>query len=461
MKIQLVNAPLTPEFRLSIRAGAFPPLHLAALAAFLRLHSPQTEIGILDGELLSSEGIIGRLDADVVGISCNSLTYESALRIATAAKAKGARVVLGGAHPTFLGQEILKNRSFIDAAVFGDGEEALLAIVNGKAMVEIPNLIFRDRGHIRVNSADSPGLDTLPDPDYRDMELSEYHRNYTRLYPDKPFSHPFAGYSAKGCQWRDRTGGGCTFCAIQHSGFRMKGAEGFWAELVRTSEEWAADFFWDVSDTFTMQREWLEQFAASKPAAADFSFQVYGRSSDIDQAVADLLARIGVYEVFLGVESGSNQTLRASGKGISVEDNLNAVKSLNRAGIRAVISVVMGLPGETEQTLSATIGMVEELLAWGNLSEINGSILLPLPGSRAMAELRREVPAQDGQEDLFDPENLRSEWVERFCQVSYDRLIEVQGQIMALHPRVGAFGRTIREAEEQEWVQDGRKISGF
>src|ERR1043165_2886886 len=140
-RVQLINAPLMLTYCPSIRAGAYPPLHLAALASFLRQNRPDVEIEIIDGELHSLDQILSQLGDGVVGISCNSLTYESGLVIAKAAKEKGAYVVLGGAHSTFAGRQIIRNRSYVDSVVFGDGELALLGLVNAKQYSDIPNLI--------------------------------------------------------------------------------------------------------------------------------------------------------------------------------------------------------------------------------------------------------------------------------------------------------------------------------
>ena len=458
-RVQLVNSPLTPAFCPGIRAGAYPPLHLASLAAFIGQHLPQVEVEIIDGELCSVDYVVSRLDADLVGISCNSLTYEAGLQIADAAKRRDAAVVLGGAHPTFAGASILRNRPFVDAVTYGDGELALLGLVNGKAWKEIPNLIYRDGDCVCATQEVNVSLDRLPVPDYTAITLDPYFCNYRALYPDKPFQRALAVYSAKGCQWRDRSGGGCVFCAIQHVGFRIKSVKAFWKELIEARNVWGADFFWDVSDTFTMQRDWVRQFAAEKPAVVDFGFQVYGRTPDIDCEMARLLAHIGVFEVFLGLESGSNETLRAARKGTNVRSNLRAIRNLNREGIRAVISVIIGLPGESEATLAATKNMTEDILSWGDLSEINCSMFLPLPGSHAMTLLNRKQPRRPRDEDLFDPVSLRRTWATHFCDVGYDRLVDVQGQMRKLHRRVGTFGLTVSENVAQLGRAEGKVSS--
>ncbi len=390
-RLQLVNAPLAAAFCPGIRAGAYPPLHLACLAAFLKRSRPALDVEIIDGELCGVDDVIRRLDADLVGISCNSLTYEAALRIAESAKHMGAWVVVGGAHPTFAGRQIIRNRESVDAAVYGDGEPALLGLVTGRKFSDIPNLIYRDAEGISATQELKLGLDELPAPDYADISPEAYFQNYRSLYPDKPFRRPFAAYSAKGCQWRDRSGGGCVFCAIQHLGFRIKPVRQFWEELRRTRDAWGADFFWDVSDTFTMQRQWVREFASEKPQQADFRFQVYARAADMDEEMARLLSRIGVYEVFIGLESGSNETLKASRKGATLRSNLQAIRNLKSEGVKAVVSIIIGLPGESEDTLAATMCMTEDLLSWGDLSEINCSIFLPLPGSQSMTLLNERI----------------------------------------------------------------------
>lgn len=442
--IQLINAPLAKNFRPSIRAGAYPPLHLACLATYLRKHCQHVDLEIVDGELCDSEDIISRLDSKLIAISCNSLTYEPALLIAEAAKQKGAFVVLGGVHPTFVGRNILHNRAFVDAVVYGEGELALTELVNGAKYSYVPNLIYRNGRRIIVNKACKLRLNDLPFPDYEGISLEPYFQNYQKLYYDKPFKRAFAAYSAKGCQWR-RQSGGCIFCAIQHNDFRIKSVKKFWRELEQIQNIWGADFVWDVSDTFSMQRAWIRCFANEKPPGIDLQFQVYARASDIDEEMARLLSCIGVYEVFVGLDSGSNKILKTSRKGTTVSANLEAIKNLNREGIKAVISVVIGLPGENEETLMATRFMIEDILSWGELSEINCSILLPLPGSHIMTLLNQFVAPTKGREDLFDADVLRRAWVDHYCHVSYETLIEEQKRIMKLHDRVGTFGVTMME----------------
>jgi radical SAM superfamily enzyme YgiQ (UPF0313 family) len=118
-QVQLVNAGLTKGYVRSLRTGAYPPLNIASLAAFVQARNPRINVELLDGEMLAGNEICRRVCADVVGISCNIMTYESALEIAESAAAKGSKVILGGPFPTSMPSTILKNRPFVDAVVAG------------------------------------------------------------------------------------------------------------------------------------------------------------------------------------------------------------------------------------------------------------------------------------------------------------------------------------------------------
>lgn len=448
--IQLINSPLDSIFIPGIRNGAYPPLNLVSLKSYLLEEFPSLNVNILDGEILNISEICSMIDSELVGISCNSLSYNSALVIGEQAKSKGSLVMLGGVHPTFLGKTILENRSFIDTIIYGDGEYALKQFIQGTVVDSIPNLIYRNNENIIQNHEELLDLNTLSNLNYDGIQLTNYFHRYKQLYSDKPFSKPFASYSAKGCKWRSKTQGGCIFCSIQHGGLRIKEPKNYWRELIRMQLLYDADFFWDVSDTFTSQKEWVYQFAQTKPVGARFKFQVYARSSDIDQRMVLALQKIGVYEVFLGLESGSNQILKNTHKGTTKFNNLNAIKLLSAGNIKVVISIVLGLPQESKETLTETYNMIHDILNITELSEINVSLVLPLPGSIMMTMLTNKNGLTSS--DLYDPNNSREQWFKHFTFLDYSELIEFQKEISKISKRVGTFGLTRIENEQSQGI---------
>jgi anaerobic magnesium-protoporphyrin IX monomethyl ester cyclase len=448
-RIQLVNAGLNHVYMKSPRTGVYPPLNLASLAAFLQIAEPSPSIELLDGEMISREEICRRLDAEVVGISCNVMTYESALHIAEAAAGRGCRVVLGGPYPTIFAERILQRRPFVDAVIVGDGEAALKAYVEGRPYESIPNLSFRGRdGKMIQNPQEMMDLETLPFANYMNLPLESYFRSFVGRYQEfKPFDRSLAIYSRKGCVWRDASRGGCVFCMIPHSGSRYKSPVRLWEEIRFFAEQFGVNLFWEVSDTFTENSRWLEEFAALKPGNLDVSFNVYGRSPNITRRMASLLKNLGVYEVFLGVESGDDRILALSNKGITSKQSLRAVEHLAEAGINAVVSFVLGLPGETSVSLSKTKSLAQQLLMFGNVVETSCSIMLPIPGSPAFSMLsERHTLGLKHCADLLDLEELKHDWITHFTHVSSDELRCALRETTALFPLNDSFSQPLTES---------------
>src|ERR1017187_1210622 len=205
------------------RTGNYPPPGIVALASFLLGRSPNLDIELLDGEIHGLDDICKRINAKAVGISCNIMTYESALVVARIAADAGARVILGGPYPSSRPSAILRGQSYIDAVVVGDGEAALLDYVSGKPYPDIPNLCYRGPFGIVENFQVTMDLDALPLPDYRGLPLARYFQNFEQRYAEfKPFRKSLPIYSRKGCVWRDASRGGCVFCMIPHRGVRYK-----------------------------------------------------------------------------------------------------------------------------------------------------------------------------------------------------------------------------------------------
>jgi radical SAM superfamily enzyme YgiQ (UPF0313 family) len=443
MKLQLVNASLSKGLCPSIRAGGYPPLNLVSLSTYILHYLPSIEVEILDGEILEEDNLINRLDADVVGISCNTLTYSSALAIAKEAKYRGAKVILGGTHPTFYGTEILHNQKDIDLVIIGDGEEALRAYLVGSPFHRIPNCLYREGNKPLQTPISKLSLDSLPTPNYSLIDLDPYFNRFRHLYPDKPFSSALAISSSRGCRWRDKTGG-CVFCSIQLNSFRISSPSYVWEQILEYQKKYNIDFIWDVSDSFTMQADWVREFARTKPKRCNVNFHIYSRVASIRPEIVDDLKTIGVYEVLLGIESADKTILHNANKGSTPQMNLKALQCLHRSGIQPVISLLLGMPGETIHSAEKTLTFCRDICSWAEINEIHCSIIQPLPGSRIMRDLLKHPnlgSKYNGLDDL-PLEQLRRDYIQNFTNCDYDTLLQIQKEIIMLFPRGGAFGQS-------------------
>jgi len=441
--LQLCNAPMSAGYMHSTRTGTYPPLNIATIGAFIKERDPSREVELLDGDMIGMTNLCNRIGSEVVGISCNIMTYDSALKIAESAAANGSKVVLGGPFPTSMPKTILKNRPYVDAIVSGDGEIAMHKYLKGEPARSIPNLCFREADSIVMNPAEVVDLETLPFPDYMNLPLEDYFESYEARYSEfKPFRKSLAIYSRKGCIWRDASKGGCVFCMIPHKGIRYKSPRRMWEEIRFFNRKYGVDFFWEVCDTFTENSQWIDEFLWSKPSDIDVSFQVYGRSCNISPKMAKQLKELGVYEVFIGAESGDDEVLKLMNKGIKVEQTRRAVDLLAQEGISVVVSFVLGLPGETERTLEKTMDLARELYRYGNIVETSTSIMLPIPGSNAFDMIMKEPGMRSKySSDVLDLEELKFDWARNFTHTNVDELQSALDSTLKIFPLNETFSQ--------------------
>jgi anaerobic magnesium-protoporphyrin IX monomethyl ester cyclase len=85
----------------------------------------------------------------------------------------------------------------------------------------------------------------------------------------------------------------------------------------------------------------------------------------------------GCVRVYLGLESGNDETLRLMGKRVSVKEGTEAVRLFQQAGIETAGFFIVGYPGETEDSIDETLALAVSL----PLNEISINVPFPLPGS--------------------------------------------------------------------------------
>jgi radical SAM superfamily enzyme YgiQ (UPF0313 family) len=126
-KLVLVNAGKNYEY------GVHEPLHLLGLAAYAKKFGH--EVAIVDqiaGDPVFKK--IKKLNPDFVGITATTAVIQDAYEIADWCKEEGYKTILGGVHVTLMPEEALKHADFV---VKGEGEDALIRILNKKAKAGI------------------------------------------------------------------------------------------------------------------------------------------------------------------------------------------------------------------------------------------------------------------------------------------------------------------------------------
>ncbi len=388
MKIQLIKTP-TPNTGMP-EYSWYMPLNLIWLANYIEQDGH--EIEILDGQILSLDEIIKKLNADVVGISFDALCIKEFDIIIKEAKKRNIYTITGGHLATALGEILLTGNKWLDYIICYDGEEAFGKILQhletGKPTVNvIPNLIYRQGDKIIKNPVKEIDLNSLPipkrtvgglNPDvyFRNFQISKQEQGL-----DFSYNRPINTYSHKGCIFR-QNGNGCSFCSRVDKRFRLKNASLVYDEYSYLVNELKADYISDFSDSW-IYAPFIRKLHAEyeKRGKINADIRVYGDVRLITEENVKLMKEIGVDTVLLGIESGDERVLKLNGKPIKRQQILNAVRLLAKENIKVSDAYVLGLIGETEESLNNTASLADEIQKNCETEISYWNIMTPLPGN--------------------------------------------------------------------------------
>ncbi len=415
MKIQLIQ-PTTGEYRSNSRSGSYPPLGLVSIATFINQECPDVDVEIIDGEFVTEDEIISRLDGDVVGLNSNTITYPQAIKIATIAKERGSKVILGGVYASAIPELILRHRhDIIDSVVVGYGEKPMIEVIRGST----------ERLVINHN----PGFNFLP---YPDRSLVGF-ENYIDVFQQ---NHPTWNYRATniftnvGCEWREKSNGGCIFCSRSGLVTAYRNPEKVWEEIRDLVENYNVDYLIDFSDTTMQNIDWLAEVVKAKPKNLNPEWHIFARIDEINRYSLELAKALPCNHIFIGIESGDPNVYKAARKGGgSPKEILQVAKLLQEYDIEITPSYVIGLPGESEESLRSTLEHAHRLHEITGFEEVFCCQLIPFPGSLSFNMLRGKVSIDS---DVLDIEFLKKLWAENFCVIDFELMKEYTYRILEL-----------------------------
>jgi anaerobic magnesium-protoporphyrin IX monomethyl ester cyclase len=323
---------------------AFPPLGLLAVGTVLKRAGHG--VTIYDGPM---DGL--PLDYPAYGFGPTTPEYPAALRALAAVRATGshARMVIGGPFAT-LNPDRCAADGF-DCVVVGDGEPVVVQAFTGN-----------DR---RIVAPELP-LDDYP---IIDRSLVDIH-GYTYQVDGRPAT---TIVSSRGCPWS------CGFCSKTHHRTRMRSAEHVNREITQVHDDYGYTAVSFPDDIFILSRERTVAIAQHLHALGmtwrclirgDLALK-YGRD------FIHMMATHGCTDVGMGIESGSDQILATINKGETVDTIKASIRMLHDEGIRIRGYFILGLPGETPETLAATDAFLAEM----HLADMDIKVYQPYPGS--------------------------------------------------------------------------------
>ena len=283
------------------------------------------------------------------------------------------KVAFVGPPVTIEPEKSLRATSAIDFVVKREFDYAIRDFAMGKPLEEIPSVAFRKNGGIQ-NNAEAPVIENLDELPWvskiykRDLDFTRYNVPFL-LNPYISF------YTTRGCPAQ------CTFCLWPqtHSGhrWRLRSSNDIVNECRYALENFPGlrEVFFD-DDTFNYQKARTIELCSKLKTLKNFTWSCTSRvTTDYDtlKAMKDAGCRL----LIVGYESGDQQILKNIKKGATIDMARRFTANCKKLGLTIHGDFIVGLPGETRDTLRTSINFAKEL----DVETIQVSLAHPFPGT--------------------------------------------------------------------------------
>ncbi|MFW2852641.1 hopanoid biosynthesis associated radical SAM protein HpnJ [Sphingomonas sp. TX0543] len=319
---------------------------------------------------------------ELIVLHTSTPSFNQDVRTAELIRARNSHALIGlvGAKVAVEPDKSLAASAAIDFVAREEYEFTLLEIAQGKPLAEVDGITWRgpDGAFIRnTDRAMIEDMDVLPmvSPVYkRDLTIEKYFGGYLR--------HPYVSfYTGRGCKSR------CTFClwpqTISGHRYRFRSIPKVIEEveyILKEIPETKEIFFDD--DTLTDNHDRVEELAR---ALGGLGFGKPGfpvswscnAKANVPRKTLEVLKANGLRLLLVGYESGNQQILHNIKKGLRVDVARQFTKDCHELGIVIHGTFILGLPGETLETIEETIRYSIEI----NPHTIQVSLAAPYPGT--------------------------------------------------------------------------------
>ncbi|MEJ2183890.1 MAG: hopanoid biosynthesis associated radical SAM protein HpnJ [Nitrospirota bacterium] len=340
------------------------------------LDAPPMDMGVED-VVRAAEGF------DLVVVHTSTPTLGNDASVAERLKQEYPHIRVGfvGPHAIMRPDETLSVSSALDFVATGEYEYTVKEVAEGVPLERVQGLAFRKGGRIE-RTADRPpveDLDALPfvtDVYARDLRIEDYFIGY--------LEHPYLSfYTGRGCRSR------CTFClwpqTIGGRVYRVRSPGNVYDEVAlgRKLFPQVRELFFD-DDTFTGDFARAEEIAR-RVGKLGITWSCNARAT-VPRSTLGKLKDSGLRLLVVGFESGNQQILNNVKKGITLEQARRFVRDCHDLGILIHGTFILGLPGETPETIEQTIRFARDIDPWS----LQVSLAAPYPGTELYEQALRE-----------------------------------------------------------------------
>ncbi len=372
-------------------ASIVPPIGIASICAYLMERHVKCDIVDCYASPYADKKIKEYLEMEkpgFIGFSCSTSTFYDGVRISELAKTviPEIKVVFGGAHVSALKEIILKKFKSIDYVVAGEGEQTLFELIkaNGdnRAVSGIKNIVLRDSEEIMFTGYGKKqlDLDSLPFPAYE--KLDGYPEKYQLPIFDYPTTPNSSCVSSRGCPYS------CSYCdrSVFRKSFRYNSAQYLYDHVKYLNEHFGTKHILFYDDQFTFNKQRIMDFCDLMISGnLKMTFNCAARAEHLDSELVTAMKAAGCWMISLGIETGDESLLAQHRQNADLEMMREKIFMIKKAGIRVKGLLMMGLPGETEQSILRSKRYVYSL----PLDEFNLAKFTPFPGSPIYKQLKQ------------------------------------------------------------------------
>jgi radical SAM superfamily enzyme YgiQ (UPF0313 family) len=400
LRIFLGNSPWLKRGFYGVRAGSrWPhfekkgnrympfPFFLAYSAAILEENN--FDVLLVDGvaERISEEDFLNRFDSfkpDLIVLEVSTVSLDKDLEIAYSLNKRfksAARIVFCGLHFEMYNESFLEKYNFVDFVIKGEYEFSLVDLAgflnNGIniSLKNIPGLIYRDtEGAIQNNPIGIlDNLDRLPWPARHFLPKDGY-EDLPDILPG-PTAQMLA---SRGCPYQ------CIYCAwpqimYNSNRYRTRSAEDVAREMEYLVFECGFKSIYFDDDVFNIgKNRVLELCRHIKKRKLNIPWAAMGRADISDKESLEAMVEAGLCAIKYGIESADQAIVNNCGKALDLKKSEENIYIAKKLGLKIHLTFMLGLPGETRETIKKTINFALKIDPYS----LQFSIATPFPGSR-------------------------------------------------------------------------------
>ncbi|MGH6973687.1 MAG: hopanoid biosynthesis associated radical SAM protein HpnJ, partial [Stellaceae bacterium] len=312
---------------------------------------------------------------DLVVAHTSTPSFANDVKVAQAMKDQNPRLKVGfvGAKVAVEPEESLKASAAVDFVGRNEFDFTIKEVAEGRTWDRIDGLSYRNDSGVIVHNperATLENMDALPfvtEVYKRDLRIEDYFIGYLK--------HPYVSlYTGRGCKSR------CTFClwpqTVGGHRYRVRSVDHV-VEEIRLAKHYfpqVREFFFD-DDTFTDNLPRAE--AIAKELGKLGVTWSCNAKANVPRETLKVLKDNGLRLLLVGYESGNQKILHNIKKGMLIDVAKRFTKDCHDVGVTIHGTFILGLPGETRETIEETIKFATEI----NPHTIQVSLAAPYPGT--------------------------------------------------------------------------------